>query len=110
MASTRSPQLGHHLFVTKALADTVPFAGHWFDFSPVLVSTPATASDPPSPAPAPGPPTYSRFGTGEDEIYVFVCTRRPETLQLEVPIRDEALMSLTDDQFERLLMCEIDMD
>lgn len=77
------------------------------------MSTPSTPSPPPSPGaptPPPGPPTFDRFGRGEDEIYVFVCTRKPETLEVPIPDEDEKLMSLTDDQFERMLMCEIDIE
>ncbi|KAK4055055.1 hypothetical protein OIO90_003396 [Microbotryomycetes sp. JL221] len=52
----------------------------------------------------PGP--WQRFGLGEeDEIFVFVCQRRPETRGWLVPDDDEELMRGGDDQFERLLLC-----
>lgn len=59
---------------------------------------------------APPPEEWERFGLGEDEIFVFVCHRRPSTYGWIVPDDDEELMrgsvgaDAADDQFERLLL------
>jgi len=36
--------------------------------------------------------------------------RKAETVGAQIPDEDERLMSLTDDQFEQMLMREIDID
>lgn len=96
-------------------ADIRPSSGRWFTFEAVLVAS--TPPKPTTPAAAPPPLEWTRFGTGdEDELFIFVCERRPETYEWTVPEDDEELMrgasgqAGADDQFERLLLGGIEWD
>ncbi|KAM0791791.1 hypothetical protein ACM66B_004054 [Microbotryomycetes sp. NB124-2] len=115
----------------RSLTRETPFwvaFGRWFEFDPVLVAQiePDEAALDKAAGEINGGTktsdalklgTWQRFGVGdEDELFVFVCRRRPESLAWTVPMDDEALMggggaegrSTGDDQFERILLCSID--
>ncbi|KAK4692457.1 hypothetical protein P7C70_g9123, partial [Phenoliferia sp. Uapishka_3] len=87
------------------------FEGRWFDMESVLTrSTPPASS-----SPAKDPPCV-RFGE-EDDIHIFVCTRRPSTFDLPIPSSDEHLMrgspgdaTSASDQFELMLFSGISLD
>lgn len=98
-------------------------AGRWFNFEAVLVASPpppststTASSSPDSSTPQP-PLQWTRFGTGdEDELFVFVCVRKPSTYDWEVPLDDEELIQGgrgqdgVDDQFERMLLGGMEWD
>ncbi|SGZ01630.1 BQ5605_C033g11157 [Microbotryum silenes-dioicae] len=86
--------------------------GIWFDFRPVYYRpVPTSAQDPNTtfPSPAADEDHWHRFGEtseGQNQLFIFVCTRRPKTYTWDVPKEDEALMNGlgSDDQFETLLL------
>ncbi|ORY84729.1 putative methyltransferase-domain-containing protein [Leucosporidium creatinivorum] len=97
--------------------------GRWFTFEAVLSASPphpsplTTFSAASSPTSAPSPLEWARFGTGdEDELFIFVCERRPSTYDWDVPEQDEQLMQGLpgqdgeDDQFEQLLLGGLEWD
>ncbi|SCZ95023.1 BZ3500_MvSof-1268-A1-R1_Chr11-3g03551 [Microbotryum saponariae] len=86
--------------------------GIWFEFEPVYYRPIATSAQDPNttlPSPAADEDHWHRFGEtseGQDQLFIFVCTRRPKTYTWDVPKEDEALMNGlgSDDQFETLLL------
>ncbi|TBU45693.1 putative methyltransferase-domain-containing protein [Dichomitus squalens] len=127
---TSPPLVGHHRakpptviisYKIRSLAKETPFwtaFGLWFVFAPVLVRRKrCIGADPPSDLPA----EWAKFspGDGNDETFVLVATRRPESLSWTVPDEDAALMrgvgaqgsgsAKSDEQFEQLLLMGLDL-
>lgn len=104
----------------RSLAKETPLwsaFGLWFEFAPVLVKRKqATSGDPHPDATV----EWTRFSPGDadDETFVFVATRRPESLSWTIPDEDHALMTgagaygsasaKSDEQFEQLLLMGMD--
>ena len=100
----------------RSLAKETPFwnaFGLWFEFVPVLERRRHRTAD--------DTDSWTKFSPGElaDEMFVFVATRRPESLRWSLPDEDSALLSgagahgsdatKSDDQFEQLLLMGMDM-
>ncbi|KAK4050690.1 hypothetical protein OIV83_003416 [Microbotryomycetes sp. JL201] len=137
-APTPSSPLVLFSYKVRSLTKETPFwaaFGRWFEFEPVLVAEYEEDNDgSEAEAERERPPTnggtsdasltnklrlgpWQRFGVGdEDELFVFVCVRRQESFDWPVPDEDSELMSGGagggsggDDQFERILLCSIDL-
>ncbi|SCV73543.1 BQ2448_7469 [Microbotryum intermedium] len=102
--------------ITKLISNSPSIqTGIWFEFEPVYYRPIPTSTQneeyPPTSeaSPSTDEDDWHRFGEtsqGQDQLYIFVCTRRPETYTLEIPQNDETLMNGvgSDDQFETLLL------
>ncbi|KAF9453507.1 hypothetical protein P691DRAFT_771476 [Macrolepiota fuliginosa MF-IS2] len=101
----------------RSLTKEIPFwsaFGLWFSFQPILVKH---SSDPTltSSEGETGGAEWRRFGADvDDDIFVFIARRRPESLNWQVPSDDQALLGgvnawgnpdqKSDDTFESLLL------
>ncbi|PIL35462.1 hypothetical protein GSI_02189 [Ganoderma sinense ZZ0214-1] len=104
----------------RSLAKETPFwsaLGLWFEFAPVLSRRKGpTDGDPHHDSTA----KWAKFSPGDvdDEMFVFVATRRPESLSWTMPDEDHALLTgigacgsdsaKSDEQFEQLLLMQMD--
>lgn len=83
--------------------------------TPVLTRPIPIVSSTSDPAPPPG--NWSCFGEADD-LYIFICTRRPSTYHLPIPENDEHLLRgepggagpAADDQFEMMLLSALSFD
>lgn len=83
--------------------------GLWFTYQPVLVKASSNEND------------WQRFGLSPDDTtFVFVASRRPESLSWEIPVDDRDLLAgvgaqgtnsrKEDDTFETLLFMTLEED
>jgi hypothetical protein len=84
------------LDMIRSLLKEAPFwsaFGTWFNFLPVLVRDKSALAA-----------HWERFGSrGDGTIFIFVATRKPESLAQTVP-NDVELMGGSDDTFETMLL------
>lgn len=107
-------------YKVRSLPKETPFwsaFGLWFKFVPVLARS-RRFGDSSSVTPE---ESYTRFSPGDpaDEMFVFVATRRPESLAWLIPEDDTSLLGGVgacgsasrkwDDQFEQLLLMGMDV-
>jgi len=88
-------------YMIRSLEKESPFwsaFGAWFNFSPVLVRHGSDKSTP-----------WERFGShGDGRMFIFVATRRPETLALIIPDDDRVLRMRGDDgTFDTMLLMNL---
>ncbi|KAI1796932.1 hypothetical protein LXA43DRAFT_494625 [Ganoderma leucocontextum] len=103
-----------------SLAKETPFwsaFGLWFEFTPVLIRRKQPTSGDPLPDVT---AEWVKFSPGDvdDETFVLVATRRPESFSWTIPDGDRALLtgvgaygstsSKSDEQFEQLLLMGMD--
>jgi len=100
-------------YTIRSLPKEAPFwtaFGLWFSFAPVLVRSKASET---------APESWARFCPGQqDDMFIFVARRRPDSWNWAVPQTDQDLMSGVgakgsqsrkgDDTFETLLMMGLD--
>ena len=108
----------------RSLAKEAPFwsaFGLWFNFSPVLVRRKQGVGNTPAADYTSNTGHWIRYSPGDlsDETFVFVATRRPESMCWRIPQDDGELLAgvgaynsnqpRSDDQFEQLLLMGMDI-
>lgn len=105
----------------RSLVKETPFwsaFGLWFKFTPVLSrrKLPMNGNPPPNVA-----DEWVKFSPGskDDEMFVLIATRRPESFSWTIPDGDQALLTgigaygsnsaKSDEQFEQLLLMGMDL-
>jgi len=78
-------------YKVRSLAREEPFwraFGYWFTMEPVAARGQPPRSD----------------SADEDDMYIFMCGRRPESAMSEPPANDDELMTLTSERFDEILL------